>query len=149
MDTDTNKNRMTPKRVFIPKVTGSASSEMIMLELASVAELENYPKNKWGIPEPPHVDFDATPTGVIDLVLVPGVVFDQSCQRIGHGKGYYDSFLKRVNMASALHGLPKPLSIGLCLDDQLLSLGQFVPLEAHDVPLDFIVTPSRIVSAPR
>jgi 5-formyltetrahydrofolate cyclo-ligase len=147
MDTDVNK--AASKRVFIPKVTGSASSEMLMLELPSMEELENFPRNKWGIPEPPHVDFDATPTGIIDLVLVPGVVFDHSCQRVGHGRGYYDSFLKRLNMARAFHGLPKPLAIGLCFDDQLLPAGQYVPLEDHDVPLDFIVTPSQIVSARR
>ena len=79
------------KRVFIPKVTGPASHDMVMVEILSYADIQAFPKSKWGIPEPPlGPDFiDATETGVIDLIVVPGCAFDKRCGRLGHGKGYY------------------------------------------------------------
>ena len=82
------------KKVFIPKILGKRSEDMFMLEVSGVNEISKFPKNSWGIPEPTLDDIasspeDGTPAGIIDLVLVPGVVFDKHCGRIGHGKGYY------------------------------------------------------------
>lgn len=81
------------KRVFIPKVIGNSAGDMIMVELLSLKDIDSFPLSRWGIPEPPD-DYiqsspDATFSGLIDLVIVPGVAFDKSRMRIGHGKGYY------------------------------------------------------------
>lgn len=63
---------------------------MIMCEMGSLDEVHAMPKNKWGIPEPPAEGReDGVYCGLIDLVLVPGVAFDSSTNRLGHGKGYY------------------------------------------------------------
>lgn len=84
---------LSNKRVFIPKVTGPNAQDMLMVELDSYETIEQFPKNGWGIPEPSdeyissHIDM--TFADIIDLVFVPGVVFDKGCGRIGHGRGYY------------------------------------------------------------
>lgn len=72
----------------------------------------------------------------IDLVLVPGVAFDEQCHRLGMGGGFYDRFL------AALH--PGALVIGLAFDEQIV---ERVPREEHDMRLDAVVTPTQVLAA--
>lgn len=69
----------------------------------------------------------------LDLVLVPGVAFDRSGNRIGHGQGYYDRFLSEVPRSTLL--------VGLAYDCQVYP--QLVA-EPHDVCLDRVVTQSGV-----
>jgi len=87
-------------------------------------------RGRLGVPEP------QTPTykGTIDLMLVPGVVFDQHRHRIGRGGGYYDRFL-------AKHPLAK--KIGVCYSFQLKR--HTVPHMLHDIKMDRVVTPQRTI----
>lgn len=67
-----------------------------------------------------------------DVVFVPVIGFTQSLDRLGQGGGHYDRWL-------AEH--PGCLAIGLAWDAQLCDA---IPTEPHDVPLDAVVTPTRI-----
>ncbi len=83
-------------------------------------------KGRFGIPEP------QTPTyrGPIDLIFVPGVVFDNHCHRIGRGGGYYDKFLSK-------HLRSK--KIGVCYTFQLKK--HTIPHRWGDRKMDRVVTP--------
>uniref|UniRef100_A0A7S3LPY1 5-formyltetrahydrofolate cyclo-ligase n=1 Tax=Aplanochytrium stocchinoi TaxID=215587 RepID=A0A7S3LPY1_9STRA len=98
------------KRVFIPKVTGKASQDMIMPELRSLEEIKLMKETKWGIPEFTESQLenrsDGIETGEIDFVLAPGVGFNHQCLRLGHGGGYYDCFLTRLQEKRKTLGLP-------------------------------------------
>ena len=72
----------------------------------------------------------AVPLIQLDLVLVPGVGFDQFGHRLGRGQGYYDRLLADV----------RGTKCGLAFDCQWVTE---IPVEPHDVKLDCIVTPSR------
>lgn len=65
----------------------------------------------------------------IDLVIVPGAVFDISGYRIGYGGGYYDKFLPLLRKDA--------LSVGLAFSFQVIDK---VPFEKYDIPVDFIIT---------
>ena len=66
----------------------------------------------------------------LDLILVPGVGFDESGRRLGRGKGYYDRLLAGA----------RGTKCGLAFDCQWVNE---IPAEPHDVKLDCIMTPSR------
>jgi 5-formyltetrahydrofolate cyclo-ligase len=81
--------------------------------------------------EPGRHDIPA-PTGrvrVPDVIVVPGVAFDRRGHRLGYGRGYYDR---------ALAACPTARRVGLCHAFQLV---EALPEEAHDEPVDYLVTP--------
>ena len=82
----------------------------------------------FGIVSPPAgPDYD----GFVDVVIVPGVAFDAAGGRIGFGAGYYDRWL-----AGHAHGR----RIALAYQAQVMDS---VPLEAHDIAMDDLVTEDR------
>lgn len=87
----------------------------------------------WGIPRP-ESDETLRPT----LLIVPCVGFDVRCYRLGYGGGFYDRSLE----ALAADGFgPPPRAVGVAWDDALIE--HFDPLPT-DLPLDAVVTPSRV-----
>lgn len=117
---------------------------MRMLRVGSIDELLAMPRNWWGIPEPTEeatasmADGLSEGNGLLDAVVVPAMAFDTRCMRLGHGKGYYDTFLEKLQAARDTRQLPTARMIGLGLQEQLVSE---VPTEEHDVPLDCICLP--------
>lgn len=91
------------------------------LELGSYKIMEPLPERcKMGKPDE------------IDLVIVPGSVFDETGGRYGYGAGYYDSFLKHF----------QGIKIALASDQLVMPF----PLKLHenDVKMDFIITENNI-----
>lgn len=85
--------------------------------------------SSFGVPEPdPGFWLSADPE-TIDLVLIPGSVFDKMGGRIGYGKGCYDRFLPKLRP-----GVPK---IALAYDFQVVPT---VPVDDNDVAMDKILT---------
>ena len=134
------------KRVFIPKITGGNPEDMKMYELDSIEEISSFELTKWGIPEPSLDQMnskpDATMCGIIDLVILPGVGFDKQGGRLGHGKGYYDSFIERVSRSNASLAVREPSTIGVCFNEQLME--EPIPSSHHDRKVELVITPSEI-----
>lgn len=84
---------------------------------------------RFGILEPGR-DAPEVPANQLDLTLVPGVAFDPMGRRVGRGKGFYDRLLVTISGAKC----------GICFDQQIRS---GLPMEPHDIKLDYVVTPTR------
>jgi 5-formyltetrahydrofolate cyclo-ligase len=87
-------------------------------------------KGPYGIYEPV-VSKDKRPVRLkdIDLVIVPGLAFDERNNRLGRGQGYYDNFLKYLPCDT-----PK---IGLGFRFQLFKK---IPATKKDIPLTGVIT---------
>jgi 5-formyltetrahydrofolate cyclo-ligase len=96
----------------------------------SDADLESGP---FGIlqppPDPERLIYFDRPT----LIFVPGLVFDRKGNRMGWGMGFYDRFLAGPARGQA--------AIGLAFDCQFEAE---LPSQAHDVPLQAVVSESGI-----
>jgi len=91
--------------------------------------LEHHP---YGFLQPPEETPEVDP-GIIEIVLVPGLAFDESGGRLGYGLGYYDQLLANLDPAALRIGVT-PLSLVV---PQL-------PTTKHDVTMTHLVTEQRI-----
>jgi len=117
---------------------------------------KDWPRNKWGIPEPPVDDASVAQPGDIDLLVVPGLAFDWRGHRLGQGKGYYDRFIARMRDEKNSGNEKKPILVAVCLEDQFLRededieapdnlVFQGVPVSEHDYVMDVVLTPSATI----
>lgn len=70
----------------------------------------------------------------IDVIIVPGIVFDENANRCGFGKGYYDRLLCEC----------RAVKIGLCYDFQIV---KSIETDEHDIPMDLVISERRIINA--
>ncbi|MFT4755203.1 MAG: 5-formyltetrahydrofolate cyclo-ligase [Salibacteraceae bacterium] len=107
--------------VFCPKTLPNRVLENRVL--VSLDELEEGPMKTF---HPKEVNVYE---GHYDLIIVPGLAFDNQNFRVGYGGGYYDGFLANQNeslKAGVFYGFQEVAS---------------VPKESHDLSLDVIITP--------
>ncbi|KAF9652650.1 5-formyltetrahydrofolate cyclo-ligase [Thelephora ganbajun] len=138
------------KILYVPKLDTSDSSHprMDMLRVYDQSDLDSFPSGLWGIREPPYersrkprsnaLDADQQ----LDLIIVPGVAFDTSMGRLGHGKGYYDSFITEY---IANTGRSRPFLVALALNEQVLQEQNVPMISGHDWSMDCIVRSDGIL----
>ena len=116
------------KRVLAPKVSWE-QRRMLPIEVRSLSD--GLEETRLGLREPAQgVPF---PLDQIDVVIVPGLGFDVSGNRIGRGRGFYDRFLAQ----SEWHGV----SCGLALEVQVV---EHVPTGEQDMRIDMLVTDAAV-----
>jgi 5-formyltetrahydrofolate cyclo-ligase len=119
------------KAVALPRYTAETG-------IYEACQIENYARDcapgKFGIIEPA-ARCPKFALNRLDLALVPGVGFDAAGHRLGRGKGYYDRLLAHVPGNRC----------GVAFDEQMTSE---IPTEAHDITLDYIITPTQWLEIP-
>ena len=107
------------KKIFVPYIHTPAkpkkdqpSSILEMLTLKSLDEYDSLQPDNWGRPSLPKEGLmerencfggkgpepDESQRGEgLDVIVVPGMAFDEQFGRLGHGKGYYDHLLARFS----------------------------------------------------
>jgi 5-formyltetrahydrofolate cyclo-ligase len=92
--------------------------------------------NRYAILEPKLNCGQICPLPELDILLMPLVAFDEQGNRLGMGGGYYDRTLAKHYAEQR----EKPKLIGLAHDCQKV---ESLPIEAWDVPLQQILTPTK------
>lgn len=115
---------LAPRQRWLPKVVGPRA-----LRWCAVTDWAALRPGRFQIPEPPGAG-EATLPPEVEVVLVPGLAFDQQGGRLGWGRGYYDRALAQA---------PGAQRVGVCLAWGLVEL---VPMEAHDLPMHAVITPN-------
>jgi 5-formyltetrahydrofolate cyclo-ligase len=80
---------MNSKTVCLPAVVGD---KLLFYEYESKKELKT---GKYNIMEPRQTNVEMN--NQLDLIVIPGIVFDIGGHRIGYGKGYYDKLIKSLS----------------------------------------------------
>ncbi|CZF83766.1 putative 5-formyltetrahydrofolate cyclo-ligase [Grimontia celer] len=120
------------KDVYLPVIHPFSKGHLLFLHYHHKSTLV---PNRYGILEPKLSVLDVLPAYQLDVICTPLVAFDKSGQRLGMGGGYYDRTL--APWYESGRGA-KP--IGIAHDCQQVD---DLPVEAWDVPLPEILTPSK------
>ncbi len=111
------------KTVAFPRVEGN---DLSFYAATSYAQLT--PSGNLGIREPSPLSNPMVSKISIEMILVPGLCFDQNNHRLGHGKGFYDRYLKDF----------PAYKIGVCFEEQRYP--GTLPVTPTDVAVDEVVS---------
>lgn len=121
------------KQVSVPCIAGNLTDRlMYAVKIEKFEELRAC--GKFGILEPTLKESNIVKPEELEIIIVPGSVFDIKKNRIGYGAGFYDSFMGKVKNNC--------IKVGVGYDFQVL---ESIPTEEHDIPLDILITEERIL----
>ena len=131
-------------RYALPRVLASDKKMVVPycvddhLELFVLRSISELVAGAFGILEPETALRDmpgrAASPDELQLVVVPGVAFDRSGNRLGHGKGFYDRLLGQI--------ASRVTKVALAFDCQIIDS---IPSQPHDIAMDIVLTPTEII----
>jgi len=124
------------KKIVIPYCTKGADANP-RLGLWHLQHLDELVNGTWDILEPPRerwgeIGKEVAPND-LDLVITPGVAFDENGGRLGNGAGYYDRLFTQLRADTQL--------MAICFASQLLPQ---VTMQQYDIYMDSVVTEDKI-----
>lgn len=123
------------KRVLIP-VVKKGEVELFFSEIKDLGK--ELAPGTFGILEPKPEFVRPVELDAIDLMFVPGIAWDKEGYRLGWGRGYFDRVIQK---------LPSHVkTAGLAFNLQLINR---VPRDQFDVPVDMVITESRVIRGRR
>ena len=166
-DNSSDISQSPTRIVALPVTLRGPRLAFVRVDFAELAKPESLPRC---LREPSRA-LDAVPAELadrvidpadIDVAILPGLAFDTHGTRLGYGGGYYDAWLEEAyglgdtdrvekrdgsarRPASKVSSPQRPFLIGACFNCQLLPPAATLPREPHDVPMDAVVTASRVL----
>lgn len=124
------------KKCYIPRYF-MGGNRMEMVELYDMQDYETLPLTKWNIKQPGDDEKrpEALEQGSLDLMLIPGMAFSLKGQRLGRGKGYYDTYLSKAESLGI-----RPKTLALAFNEQIMPE---IPCDSHDFTIDSIIYPNE------
>lgn len=118
------------ERKIIAPVVDTKSGDLIPKRIQNLDE--DLVLHRYGMYEPKE-SFPVFPADQLQLILVPGIVFDRKGFRLGYGKGFYDRFLPTCSNA---------VSVGIAY--QLQIVDDTYP-QPWDIPVQYIITENGLL----
>lgn len=106
------------KDIFLPI---TSENEIKFVPFTGLADMQ---EGRFKVIEP--LDQNVINPDQLDVIIVPGIAFDENGNRIGRGKGYYDQYLNQT----------RAKKIGVAFSFQMFDE---IPFEEHDVKLDKVI----------
>ena len=116
------------KRVLAPRIN-LEQRRLLPVEIRSLTD--DVSPSSLGIREP--IKGMPIPVSDIDLVIVPGLGFDLSGNRLGRGRGFYDRFLAHRDF--------RAVACGLAFEEQVVDA---IPVGTHDRPVHLLATDEQV-----
>ncbi|ABO51386.1 5-formyltetrahydrofolate cyclo-ligase [Desulforamulus reducens MI-1] len=121
------------KRVTVPVVNAvdRSMTPSLLVDFPGDLSIGSY-----GILEPAPENLRPVEVQELDLIVVPGTVFDHQGNRMGYGGGYYDRFIPRLRKDA--------VTVALAFEFQVRE-NFSVLMGKYDQPVQFIVTEKQII----
>jgi len=117
------------KHVLVPKTEGE------FINFYEIKSLDECKKGTFGILEPDKKEIFVPKKEDNNIIIVPGLAFDEKFNRLGYGGGYYDKFFEKNASISFK-------KIAFAYDFQVLKA---IPHEEYDIKMDYILTPTKLM----
>lgn len=122
------------REIYLPRSLPDGTMTFLSVSSNWASEME---PGDFGIPEPSSAHgalYD--PRNADDtVVLVPGLAFDRTGNRLGRARGYYDKFL-------SLDGMENSIKVGVAWQFQMLDV---IPIFDHDIPVQWVCTEDGVL----
>jgi 5-formyltetrahydrofolate cyclo-ligase len=116
------------KRVVVPK----CYPKMKTMEFRFITSFDQLERVYFGLLEPKVEETEKAHPDQIELMIVPGIVYDRRGYRIGYGGGYFDRYLTHY----------KNQTLSLAFSAQIVDT---VPTEAHDIAVSALITEEEVI----
>jgi 5-formyltetrahydrofolate cyclo-ligase len=119
------------KTVVLPTIINKTTSSMCAVQILNI--ISDTTKLIYGIRQPHLIINNIVAKQNIDLIFIPGIVFDIHGYRIGYGKGYYDRWLKDI---------PQNKIVGISYHFQVVTQ---LPINEYDLSVGTLITEKQII----
>jgi 5-formyltetrahydrofolate cyclo-ligase len=127
--------RCAMPRMNSPSTPRGGRGEALTFHLCDLDDPPYFTLNKWGLLEPEPSLPKVTP----NILLVPLLGFDRHGNRIGYGKGFYDTAIAQLRATTQV------TTIGVAFSAQEVAE---IPTQPHDQRLDWILTENEAYRCP-
>lgn len=104
-----------------------------IMDAAIIESEEGLVRGRFNLLVPDPRNLKLVDPGLIDVIIVPAIAYDDKGNRLGMGAGYYDRFIPQA---------PTAIRIGAVWSSQIID---YVPADQYDQPVQYLLTEAAII----